>query len=170
MIIWVCLWGHLLRSIVRLVAVIFEKYVEKYCEVRCSDIWKICWEVLWGSLRWYFYVQGKAFLLVSWNRNWTETNYIALTLYSAKLSYSDILETYPPLYRQQLGSQQPFSPRLLGNTSSLMLPPPNLFDRPPPTYLYTPPPNYFGAPPPNLMSRPPPNISERVKLDHRNRF
>ena len=59
---------------------------------------------------------------------------------------------------------------LLGNTPSLMLPPPNLFNRPPPTYLNVPPPNYFRAPPPNLKSRPPPNIPERVKLDHWNRF
>ena len=62
-----------------------------------------------------------------------------------------------PLNRQQHSSQQPYSPRLLGNTSSLMLLPPTFFNRPPPTYLNIPPPNYFGAPPPNLMSRPPPN-------------
>ena len=71
-----------------------------------------------------------------------------------------------PLNRQQHSSQQPYSPRLLSNTPSLMLPPPNFFNRPPPTYLNVPPPNYFGAPPPSLMSGPPPNVSERVGLDH----
>ena len=65
-----------------------------------------------------------------------------------------------------LSSQQPVSPRLPGNTLSLVLPPPNLFKRPPPTYLNVPPPNYFGAPPPNLMSRPPPN----TPLDHEKCF